>query len=264
MLIIFKLLVLALSITVSLARPQDDVEAVTSLEALLEDSSLEAGDIELDQDGFLTLDEDPVANTTPEDEDTAIFETTPDPEEVEAVTEAVNLADNLVEDEVIPQLVLEEEKEVTLKITEFSDSKIVFRESSPILGLGCEAASEVDSNIRYMWTKNGRFIDTANSHVTFETSKNGNLIIYSPGSEDEGVYQCVVSNSEGVVFSRVAKVRMIARRSRARALDTNKVNIIPEDRVTIIQPVSINGRLEVPVKENVFVVMPKTVEELDE
>ena len=92
----------------------------------------------------------------------------------------------------------------------------------------------------------------------------GNLIIYSPGSDDEGVYQCVVSNSEGVVFSRVAKVRMLARRSRARALDTTKVNIIPEDRVTIIQPVSINGRLEVPVKENVFVVMPKTVEELEE
>ena len=35
----------------------------------------------------------------------------------------------------------------------------------------------------------------------------GNLLIYSPGAEDEGVYQCVVSNSEGVVFSRVSKVR---------------------------------------------------------
>lgn len=90
------------------------------------------------------------------------------------------------------------------------------------------------------------------------------MLIYNPGPEDEGVYQCVVSNSEGVVFSRVSKVRMLARRSRARALDTSKVNIVPEDRVTIIQPVSINGRLEVPVKENVFVVMPKTVEELDE
>ena len=228
----------------------------------------------------MLVDEEPVANTTPEDNVTAAFETTPDPE-VEAVTEAVNFADNLVEDEVIPQLVLEEEKEVTLKVTEFSDSKVVFREFSPILGLGCEARSEVDSDIRYMWTKNGRFIDTANNHVTFETSNNGenlmknalrginimfpgNLIIYSPGPEDEGVYQCVVSNSEGVVFSRVSKVRMLARRSRARALDTSKVNIVPEDRVTIIQPVSINGRLGVPVKENVFVVMPKTVEELDE
>ena len=40
------------------------------------------------------------------------------------------------------------------------------------------------------------------------------------------MYQCVVSNSEGVVFSRVSKVKMLARRSRARALDTTKVNII--------------------------------------
>ena len=53
MLTVVKLLVLALSITVSLARPQDDVEAVTSLETLLEDSSLEAGDIELDQGKLL-------------------------------------------------------------------------------------------------------------------------------------------------------------------------------------------------------------------
>ena len=55
MLSIVKLLVLALSITLSLARPQDDVEAVTSLEALLEDSSLEAGDIELDQGKLLGI-----------------------------------------------------------------------------------------------------------------------------------------------------------------------------------------------------------------
>ena len=123
-------------------------------------------------DGFLLVDEDPEANTTPEDNITSV------PEE-EAVTEAVNFADNLVEDEVIPQLILEEVKEVTLKVTEFSDSKIVFRESSPILGLGCEARSEVDSDIRYMWTKNGRFIDTANSHITFETSKNGENHIQS-------------------------------------------------------------------------------------
>ena len=55
MLTVVKLLVLALSITVSLARPQDDVEAVTSLETLLEDSSLEAGDIELDQGKLLRI-----------------------------------------------------------------------------------------------------------------------------------------------------------------------------------------------------------------
>ena len=50
---------------------------------------------------------------------------------------------------------------------------VVFREGSPILGLGCEAASEVDGDIRYMWTRNGRFIDTASAHATFETHNNG-------------------------------------------------------------------------------------------
>ena len=77
------------------------------------------------------------------------------------------------------------------------------------------------------------------------------------------MYQCVVSNSEGVVFSRVSKVKMLARRSRARALDTSKVNIIPEDKVTIYLPVSTNGRLEAPEQESVFVVMPKTLEDLE-
>ena len=48
MLTMVKLLVLALSIALSQARPQEDVEAVTSLEALLEDTSLEAGDLQLD------------------------------------------------------------------------------------------------------------------------------------------------------------------------------------------------------------------------
>ena len=55
MLTVVKLLVLALGITLSLARPKEDVEAVTSLETLLEDSSLEAGDIELDQGKLLRI-----------------------------------------------------------------------------------------------------------------------------------------------------------------------------------------------------------------
>ena len=45
-----KLLVLAISITVSQARPQETVEAVTSLESLLDNSSLEASDIPLGED----------------------------------------------------------------------------------------------------------------------------------------------------------------------------------------------------------------------
>ena len=53
MLTMVKLLVLALSVTVILARPQEDVEAVTSLEALLEDTSLEAGEMVADQGELL-------------------------------------------------------------------------------------------------------------------------------------------------------------------------------------------------------------------
>ena len=134
--------------------------------------------------------------------------TTPDSAEVEveAATESElrveDIAANLVEEE--PRLVLEQDKEVTLRITRslelatilrnfrttighlrifsrnyvdtstrFPDTVVVFREGSPILGLGCEAASEVDGDIRYMWTRNGRFIDTASAHATFETHNNG-------------------------------------------------------------------------------------------
>lgn len=66
------------------------------------------------------------------------------------------------------------------------------------------------------------------TEAPFLTCTLGNIIIYSPDEEDEGVYQCVVSNSEGVVFSRVSKVKMlsprlIAPKTRARALDTDKV-----------------------------------------
>ena len=64
-------------------------------------------------------------------------------------------------------------REIVDTSTRFPDTVVVFRETSPILGLGCEAASEVDSDIRYMWTRNGRFIDTTSAHATFETHNNG-------------------------------------------------------------------------------------------
>ena len=154
-------------------------------------------DVIPEESEYLLTEEDPVASTTP------------DSAEAEAATEAVlsveDIAANLVEEE--PRLVLEQDKEVTLRITRltagneisqlsenyrpaiseycefsrnyvdtstrFPDTVVVFREASPILGLGCEAASEVDSDIRYMWTRNGRFIDTTSSHATFETHNNG-------------------------------------------------------------------------------------------
>jgi len=121
--------------------------------------------------------------------------------------------------------------------------------------MSCDASSEVDNDIKYMWTKNGRFIDTSSSHVTFETKNNGNLIIYNPEEDDEGVYQCVVSNSEGVVFSRVTKVKML--RPRARSLVTDSVRLVDSDEVTVYLPVSNNGKFnEDEEAENVFLVMP--------
>ena len=126
----------------------------------------------LDRDSFVLVDEDP------DEEDATIpYETTPDGiDDEEDVTETViveDIADNLVDK--AQAIIVEEEKEITLRITDYSDSSVVFRKTSPILGMSCEASSEVDNDIKYMWTKNGRFIDTTSSHVTFETKNNGKI-----------------------------------------------------------------------------------------
>ena len=230
----------------------------------------------IDKDSFLLVDDEP------EGEDVTIpYETTPDSiDEEEDATETViveDIADNLVDK--AQEIIVEEEKEITLRITDYSDSSVVFRKTSPILGMSCEASSEVDNDIKYMWTKNGRFIDTTSSHVTFETNNNGrisyhnqegkflkwflgNLIIYNPEEDDEGVYQCVVSNSEGVVFSRVTKVKML--RPRARALVTED-RLVDSDKVTVYLPVSNNGKFnEDEEAENVFLVMPASASEADQ
>ena len=126
----------------------------------------------IDKDSFLLVDDEP------EGEDVTIpYETTPDSiDEEEDATETViveDIADNLVDK--AQEIIVEEEKEITLRITDYSDSSVVFRKTSPILGMSCEASSEVDNDIKYMWTKNGRFIDTTSSHVTFETNNNGRI-----------------------------------------------------------------------------------------
>ena len=122
----------------------------------------------------MLVEEDPEGITTPSSA-TLPFETTQDnfEDELETATEIANpdISSNLVDK--TPEIIVAEEKVVTLKITEYSDSVVVFRENSPILGLQCEATSEVDTDVKYMWTKNGRFIDTSSDHVTFETHNNG-------------------------------------------------------------------------------------------
>lgn len=110
------------------------------------------------------------------------------------------------------------------------DTTAVFKGNGSPLGLACDATSEVDSTIEYQWTKDGRFIDKTSSHVTFESRRNGNIIIYHPSTTDEGLYQCVASNSEGVVFSKVVKVRERKTRradtaKRGRALNNEGVSV---------------------------------------
>ena len=51
----------------------------------------------------------------------------------------------------------------------------------------------------------GVFLNKLQNTKTSKSSS-GNIIIYNAGPADEGLYQCVASNTEGVVFSRVSKV----------------------------------------------------------
>ena len=121
----------------------------------------------------MLIDEDPVANTTPEEE-TATDLYNDDETATEAVLDNEQVINNVVDR--TQELVLAEEKEVTLVIQESPDSVVVFRETDPILGLNCDASSEVDNDIKYMWTKNGRFIDTDSAHVTFESQQHGRIL----------------------------------------------------------------------------------------
>ena len=72
-----------------------------------------------------------------------------------------------------PSVVIKEEKKISLEISSYPDSSVVFRRSSGPLGLSCDAKSEVDQDIKFMWTKNGRFLDSSSGRVTFESQTNG-------------------------------------------------------------------------------------------
>ena len=41
--------------------------------------------------------------------------------------------------------------------------------------MSCDAFSEEDNSVEFSWTKNGRFIDTNDGHVNFESKDNGRL-----------------------------------------------------------------------------------------
>ena len=105
-----------------------------------------------------------------------------DTQEGEDVTELndiiVDPLDNTITD-LKPSYVVKEEKILTLEITDYPEQSISFRSNSGPLGLNCDAHSMVDNDIKFMWTKNGRFIDTTAGHVIFEYQTNGRtLVIY--------------------------------------------------------------------------------------
>ena len=77
-----------------------------------------------------------------------------------------------------PSYVVKEEKILTLKITDYPEQSISFRSNSGPLGLNCDAHSMVDNDIKFMWTKNGRFIDTTAGHVIFEYQTNGRPLVF--------------------------------------------------------------------------------------
>jgi len=132
----------------------------------------------------------------------AIIDTLPN---TTPVSTSAQPQENIIRD-IINPVIIEEVKPIQLRITIQPGDTAVFRRGT-VLGMSCDAYSEVDNEVEFSWTKNGRFIDTTTGHVHFESKDNGNIIIYNAGPADEGLYQCVASNSEGVVFSRVSKVR---------------------------------------------------------
>ena len=94
----------------------------------------------------------------------------------EDVTELNDIVVDPVENTITdlkPSYVVKEEKIPTLEITDYPEQSISFRSNSGPLGLNCDAHSLVDSDIKFMWTKNGRFIDTTTGHVIFEYQTNG-------------------------------------------------------------------------------------------
>ena len=92
-------------------------------------------------------------------------------------------------------------------------------------------------------------------HSTFRFS--GNIIIFDPDSEDEGLYQCVASNSEGVVFSPVIKVKKISFQNPSNSVIENDRKPKTLD-VAVYLPVSNNGQFA-EAEQNIYLVMPASL-----
>jgi len=158
--------------------------------------------IEEDVANIMAIIDNVVTEEEAEEKIIAIIDTLP---ATTPVSTSAQPQENIIRD-IINPVIIEEVKPIQLRITIQPGDTAVFKRGT-VLGMSCDAYSEVDNEVEFSWTKNGRFIDTTTGHVNFESRDNGNIIIYNAGPADEGLYQCVASNSEGVVFSRVSKVR---------------------------------------------------------
>jgi len=178
----------------------------------------------------------------------AIIDTLPD---TTPVSTPAQPQENIIRD-IINPVIIEEVKPIQLRITIQPGDTAVFKRGT-VLGMSCDAYSEVDNEVEFSWTKNGRFIDTTTGHVNFESRENGNIIIYNAGPADEGLYQCVASNTEGVVFSRVSKVRQ-RRLVSSRRQEASRSLAAP---VWVVQPQALFQ--ESDVQEDLQVVMGEPV-----
>merc|ERR1719264_773941 len=178
----------------------------------------------------------------------AIIDTLPD---TTPVSTSAQPQENIIRD-IINPVIIEEVKPIQLRITIQPGDTAVFKRGT-VLGMSCDAYSEVDNEVEFSWTKNGRFIDTTTGHVNFESRENGNIIIYNAGPADEGLYQCVASNTEGVVFSRVSKVRQ-RRLVSSRRQEASRSLAAP---VWVVQPQALFQ--ESDVQEDLQVVMGEPV-----
>ena len=120
---------------------------------------------------FIMLDDD-LADVSDGTDGSTPTDRAPASLDTEDVTEINNINENTITD-LKPSYVVKEEKILTLEITDYPEQSISFRSSSGPLGLNCDAHSVVDNDIKFMWTKNGRFIDTTAGHVIFEYQTNG-------------------------------------------------------------------------------------------
>ena len=129
------------------------------------------------------MNDDVAVDSEGEDGQTTPANTTPansDQEDATAINDnIIDIIDNVVID-VKPSVVIKEKKVVSLRFTSYPDSSVVFRRASGPLGLNCDAESPVDGDIKFMWTKNGRFIDTNSNDVSFESNTNGMQVIICP------------------------------------------------------------------------------------